>query len=252
MFKNCLKIAFRNLIKNKPYAFISIFGLAIGMAVCILLILYVQHELSYDRFHINADTIYRLCNPEHPYHSPQTAKILADNLPEIKGYARILKQGDQIVQHKEKRFKEKELIWADVGLFKMFSFKFIHGNPETALQDPLTIVISEKIAHKYFGNENPLDKVFTLNNEHNYTITGVMEDMPQNSHFFSMDIVCVLIPRSMNAPLFSLSMSRGRCIPSKILPRSPGPRVTESGVMRLVTCSPSLKPDVSSYTCINA
>ena len=183
MFKNCFKIAFRNLVKNKSYAFISIFGLAIGMAVCILLILYVQHELSYDRFHINADTLYRLCNPEHPYHSPQTAKILADNLPEIKGYARILKQGDQIVQHKEKRFKEKELIWSDVGLFKMFSFKFIHGNPETALQDPFTIVISEKIAYKYFGNENPMGKVFTLNNEHNYTITGVMEDMPQNSHF---------------------------------------------------------------------
>jgi len=183
MFKNYLKIAFRNHVKNKAYAFISIFGLAIGMAVCILLMLYVQHELSYDRFHINADNIYRLCNPEHPYHSPQTAKILADNLPEIKNYARILVRGEQIIQYNEKRFKEAEFVYADPELFQIFSFKFKHGNPETALQKPFTMVISEKIAYKYFGNENPIGKVFKLNNEYDYVIAGVMEDMPQNSHF---------------------------------------------------------------------
>ncbi|MCD4693623.1 MAG: ABC transporter permease [Calditrichales bacterium] len=183
MFKNYFKIAIRNLIKNKIYSFVSIFGLAIGMAVCILLLLYVQHELSYDRFHKNADHIYRLCNPDHPYHSPQTAKLLADNFPEIKNYTRILVQGEQIIQHKEKRFKETEFVYADAGLFQIFSFKFKHGNPETALQKPFTIVISEKIARKYFGDENPIGKVFKLNNEYDYSITGVMEDMPQNSHF---------------------------------------------------------------------
>ena len=183
MFKNYLKIALRNLIKNKTNTFISVFGLAIGMAVCILLLLYVQHELSYDRFHKNADDIYRLCNPKQPYHSPQTAKLLADNLPEINEYARILVRGEQIIQHEEKRFKETEFVSVDASLFRIFSFKFLHGNPETALQQPFSMVISEKIAHKYFGENNPIGKVLKLNNENDYTITGVIKDMPQNSHF---------------------------------------------------------------------
>jgi len=183
MFKNYFKIAFRNLIRNKSYAFISVFGLAIGMAVCILLLLYVQHELSYDRFHENSDNIYRLCQPEHPYHAPQTGKILGNNLPEIKNYARILVRGEVIVQHNENKFKEAEYVFADASLFQIFSFQFKHGNPETALQQPFSIVISEKIAHKYFGNQNPIGQVFRLDNENDYTIAGVIEDMPQNSHF---------------------------------------------------------------------
>ena len=81
MLKNYFKIAIRNLLKNKIFSSISVIGLAVGMAVCIMILLYVQHELSYDRFHDNADNIYRLCQPSHPYHPPQTAKLLADNLP---------------------------------------------------------------------------------------------------------------------------------------------------------------------------
>ena len=185
MLKNYFKTAFRNLVKNKSYAFISIFGLALGMAVCILLLLYVKNELGYDRFNKNADHIYRLCQPQHPYNSPQTAKLLADNLPEIKDYARILISGNDIIQYKNKRYIEKEnvLAYADASLFRIFSFKFKQGYPEKALQQPFTMVISEKAARKYFGNENPVGKVLKLNNEFDYMITGVMEDMPQNSHF---------------------------------------------------------------------
>jgi len=183
MYKNFVKIALRNLIKNKTNSFISIFGLAIGMAVCILLLLYVQHELSYDHFHINSDHIYRICQPEHPYHSPQTAKLLADNLPEIKDYVRILPTGESIVQYEENRFKEEKIVFADPSLLQMFSLKFKRGNSEDALQRPFTMVISEDIASKYFGNENPIGKVIMLDNEFNFTISGVMENMPQNSHF---------------------------------------------------------------------
>ena len=185
MFKNYFKTAFRNLGKNKSHAFISILGLAMGMAVCILLLLYVQHELSYDRFNKNAANIYRLCQPQHPYNSPQTAKLLADNLLEIKDYARILISGNDIVQYKEKKYIEKEnsLAYADASLFRIFSFKFKQGVPEKALQQPFTMVISEKAARKYFGNENPIGKVLKLNNQHDYMVAGVMEDMPQNSHF---------------------------------------------------------------------
>ena len=185
MLKNYFKTAFRNLGKNKSHALISILGLAIGMAVCILLLLYIKHELSYDRFNKNADHIYRLCQPQHPYQAPQTAKLLADNLLEIKDHARILISGNDMIQYKEKKYMEKEncLAYADASLFRIFSFKFKQGVPEKALQQPFTMVISEKAARKYFGNENPIGKVLRLNNQHDYMVAGIMEDMPQNSHF---------------------------------------------------------------------
>ena len=155
------------------------------MAVCILLLLYVKHELSYDRFNKNAANIYRLCQPQHPYQAPQAAKLLADNLPEIKDSARILVQGKTIVRYKDKKYLEKEqsFAFADASLFRIFSFKFKQGVPEKALQQPSTVVISENIARKYFGIENPIGQVIKLDNELDVTITGVMEDMPQNSHF---------------------------------------------------------------------
>jgi putative ABC transport system permease protein len=183
MIKNYFKIAYRNLKKNYSYAFISISGLAIGLAVCILLLLYVQNELSYDRYHENADNIYRLCNPEHTYHAPPVAQKLADNLPEIQDYARILPRDNGIVEYKEKRFKENLITYADPAFFKIFSFEFNSGDYETALDQPYSVVISEKIARKYFGNEDPIGKVLTYNKDYDYTITGVMKEMPQNSHF---------------------------------------------------------------------
>jgi len=183
MIKSYLKTAVAHLIRNKTYSIISILSLTIGLAVSILLLLYVRIELSFDRFNKNADNIYRLCNPEHPYQSPQTAKYLADNIPEIRGYTRILPRPNEIVGFKEKRFKETRVAYTDAAFFNIFSFKLRQGNPENALLLPLTVVISEKTAHKYFGNEDPIGKVLKLNNESNYTITGVMDDMPGNSHF---------------------------------------------------------------------
>ncbi|MFA6127698.1 MAG: ABC transporter permease [Bacteroidales bacterium] len=183
MIKNYFKTALAHLKRNITYAFISILSLTIGLAVCILLLLYVRYELSYDRFNKNADHIYRLCQPGAVYQSPQTAKLLADKIPEIKDYTRLLPRYNEIVEYKENRFKETAVTYTDAGLFRIFSFKFKQGNPESALSDPLTIVISEKTARKYFGNEDPMGKILKLNSEENYTITGVLEDMPQNSHF---------------------------------------------------------------------
>ena len=183
MIKSYFKTAVAHLTRNKTYSLISILSLTIGLAVCILLLLYVRIELSFDRFNQHADNIYRLCNPEHPCHSPQTAKFLADNIPEIKSYTRILPRVNEIISYKDKRFKENRVAVTDASFFSIFSFKFRQGNPESALLLPLTVVISEKTAHKYFGNEDPVGKVLKLNNEANYTITGVMDDMPGNSHF---------------------------------------------------------------------
>ncbi len=183
MINSYFKTAVAHLIRNKTYSLISILSLTIGLAVCILLLMYVRTELSFDRFNKNADNIYRLCNSEHPYQSPQTAKYLADNIAEIKSYTRILSRTNEIAGYKETQFKETRVAYTDAAFFRIFSFKFKRGNPENALQMPLTIVISEKTAHKYFGNKDPIGKELKLNNEANYTITGVMENMPGNSHF---------------------------------------------------------------------
>ncbi|GAF70959.1 unnamed protein product, partial [marine sediment metagenome] len=176
MFKNYFKVAYRNLQKNKAYAFISVFGLAIGLAVCALLLLYVQNEFSYDRYNENADNIYRLTQPEHAYHAPQVAPKLADNLPEIKDFVRIFPMDSEIIEYDNKQFKEKNIPFADPALFRIFSFQFVSGDSETALDKPFTTVISEKFAKKYFDKENPIGKVLKLGNEYDYTITGVMKD----------------------------------------------------------------------------
>lgn len=183
MLKNYFRTALRNIKRKPGFSFINISGFALGLACVIMILLWVQHEWSYDRFHANSDNIYRLCNPENPYHAPQTAGILKENIPEIKDFARIRPDFDWIVEYEEKKFLEKNVAHADAALFKIFSFKFERGDPESVLKEPFSLVISDKIAHKYFGNENPLGKQLTINNAGHYTVTGVMEDMPQNSHF---------------------------------------------------------------------
>ncbi|MCB2220707.1 MAG: ABC transporter permease [Bacteroidetes bacterium] len=191
MIKNYIKIAIANLTKNKLYSIISISSLTLGLAVCILLLLYVSHELSFDRYHEKADNIYRLCQEEHPYQAPGAARLLADNLPEIKNYARILPRDNILVQYEDDRYKEDYVAWVDAELFEIFSFKFIQGSPENSLQQPGTAVINEKTARKYFGNEDPIGKLLKVGNEYDYTITGVIEDIPQNSHF-TFDIFMTL------------------------------------------------------------
>ncbi|HKK09197.1 MAG TPA: ABC transporter permease, partial [Bacteroidales bacterium] len=183
MFKNYIKIAIANLTKNKAYSIISISSLTIGLAVCILLLLYVSHELSYDRYHEKADNIYRLCQEDHPFQAPATAGLLANNLPEIKTYSRILPRDEILFQYEDDRYKEDHVAWVDAEIFEIFSFKFKQGSPENSLQQPGTAVINETIARKYFGNENPIGKILKVSNEYDYIITGVIEDMPENSHY---------------------------------------------------------------------
>ncbi|MCF8368428.1 MAG: ABC transporter permease [Bacteroidales bacterium] len=191
MIKNYFKIAIANLSKSKVYSFISISSLTIGLAVCILLLLYVSHELSFDRYHEKADNIYRLCQEEHPYQAPGAGRLLANNLPEIKNYARILPREEILFQYEDDRYKEDYVAWVDAELFEIFSFKFKQGSAENSLQQPGTAVINEKTARKYFGNDNPVGKILKVDNEYDYKITGVIEDIPQNSHF-TFDIFMTL------------------------------------------------------------
>ena len=183
MIKNYIKIAFANLRKNKVYSIISISSLSIGFAVCILLLLYVVNELSFDRYHSKADNIYRLCQQEHPFQAPGTAQLLEKAIPEIKNSTRILPREDILVQFNNQKYKENFVAWVDAELFDLFSFEFIKRSTSKPLQEPGTAVLTESTALKYFGNKNPIGKNFKVNGEHNYTVVGIIKDIPKNSHF---------------------------------------------------------------------
>ena len=191
MIKNYLKIAFRNIKKHKAYSFINISGLAIGMACCFLIILFVQDELSYDRYHERADRIYRLVDSldapgEMSMHfalsSAPFAPMLKKDFPEVEDAVRFFLGRRRMVTYEDKKFYEDGLIFADASLFNIFTFPLIKGDPDTALEAPNTLVISERIALKYFGTIEPMNKTLKINDQE-FLVTGVMEEMPKNSHF---------------------------------------------------------------------
>jgi len=191
MFKNYFKTALRNLLKRKGYTFLNILGLAIGMACSLMILLYVQDELSYDRFNVNADRIYRVNmffrmggrEADIAVTSPPTAQVLINEFPEITDAVRFRDRGSRIIQYEDISFKEKRVIFADASFFRVFSVPLIKGNPETALEKPNTLVFSQSTVEKYFGDEEPVGKTVKLSNETDYLVTGVYEDIPNNSHF---------------------------------------------------------------------
>jgi len=190
MFWNYLKIAWRNIKRYKGYSFINIFGLAIGLACCILILLWVQDELNYDRFHTNADDLYRIVTEFHkteplthywPVCAP-LAPALREEYPEIVKATRFsrLRRG-QLVKYRDKNFLEPQICLTDPDFFTMFTFLFLEGDPQTALSNPNSIVLVESVSVKYFGNENPVGKILNINNEYDLTVTGVVKDIPENS-----------------------------------------------------------------------
>jgi putative ABC transport system permease protein len=195
MLKNYIKLAIRNLLLHKGYSFINIAGLAIGMACCLLIFGYVRDEFNYDRYHEKADQIYRVVgNMDSPYNETETAAVgpplapaLRDEFPAILNVARIapasLRKDKVLVSYREISFYEKRLGYADSSLFKIFSLPLAKGDPQAVLNQPHSIVISESMAKKYFGAEEPVGKVLAIENKFDYEITGVMKDMPRRSHF---------------------------------------------------------------------
>ncbi len=188
MIKNYITIALRNLLRHKSYSFVNIAGLTIGLTACFLILLYVQDELSYDRFHTNADRIVRVVYEAAATKSGAavTSALLAPALeqefPEIETSVRIHRYYNTILSVDDARYDESHFIFADPDFFRVFSFPLTKGNPETVLRDPFTVVITVSKARKYFGSEDPVGKILTFNNEHDFVITGVMKDTPQNSH----------------------------------------------------------------------
>jgi len=194
MFRNFLKIALRNLFKHKVYSLINIVGLAVGITCCLLILLYIQHELSYDRYHEKAERIYRLIVSgrigDSDFHvaalAAPTAEASMNDFPEILEATRLYTQSrrsDRFVKYRDKTFKEKRIVFADANMFDVFTIPFLKGDPVTALVEPNMLVISGETALKYFGNEDPIGKVLTFDGATDYKVTGVFRDIPSNSHF---------------------------------------------------------------------
>ena len=186
MIKNYFKIAFRNIIRHKAFAAINIAGLAIGMTCSIFILLWVQNELSYDRFHKNADEIYRITANAGDFNAavncagmPPELKI---KIPAVKNYVRLSHPSTNVFEVGNRKFEEKNVFYADSTLLQVFSFPLIKGIPETALVRPDAVLITENMAKKYFGEENPLGKTLKKNNGDNVTVTGVLANIPSNSH----------------------------------------------------------------------
>ncbi len=194
MFKNYIIVALRNLWRHRGYSLINIFGLAIGLASSIFILLYVVNELTYDRFHKKSDQIYRVwikgsmpaTEMRHAQTSPPMAEALLNDYPEVEQVVRLNQSGGWMVRSGERMFHEteKEFIFADSTFFDVFSFRLIKGDPGTCLSDPRSIVLTEEYATKYFGDEDPIGKTLKIEQDTNLSvITGVMQDFPQNSHF---------------------------------------------------------------------
>lgn len=205
MIRNYFNIAFRNLRKQRFYTFINIMGLAIGVASCLIIVLYVAEELSYDRHHLDADLIYRVnCEikfgPNH-LHFAVTPAPLADalrtDLPEVAHAARFWNDGSMLIKRTDQNIKETDIVYADSSVFNVFTIPFLQGNPKQALRDPNTMVISKKAADKYFPGENAVGQTLIVENKFNYKITGVYEDMPASSHFH-FDVMLALVSVDYN------------------------------------------------------
>ena len=216
MIKNYLKVAFRNILRHKVYSLINIFGLAIGMALCLLILVYVQDELSYDGFHEKADRIYRIAQTED--HNGDltnvmriapgaTARMEIDFPEAVEKTVRIFPAGEVWTKYEDRLFREDKVYVVDDSFFDIFTFDFISGNPETALKEPNSIVLNRTTAEKYFGKTDAFGKMIEVDmpGAPLLKVTAVVEDMPGNSHFHPDFLVSLsTIRNEQNAPFFDV------------------------------------------------
>jgi len=192
MLKSYLKVSLRNLQRHKGFSIINILGLAIGMACCILILQYVWDEQSYEQNHARADQIYRLVTEAEiggrlintALSPPSWGPTLVQDYPEVLQMVRIKTPNSRwLIKHEEKEFWEKGFYFVDESIFEVFSFTFVQGDPRTALSEPNTVVITESVASRYFGDEDPIGKVFDGEGFIFPRVTGVIKDFVGNTHF---------------------------------------------------------------------
>jgi putative ABC transport system permease protein len=186
MIKNYLKIAFRNIVRHKAFATINIAGLAIGMGCSIFILLWVQNELSYDRFNKNANETYRIAARAGDFKAainpaPMVAELQA-KMPVIKNTVRLTQQSTNVFEVGDRKFEEKRVFYADSTFLQVFSYTLVKGDRATAMNRPDAALITEDMAKKYFGNDDALGKVLRKDNKNNVIVTGVLANVPSNSH----------------------------------------------------------------------
>ncbi len=208
MIKNYLLVALRHLQRRKGYAVLNIAGMFVGMTAFFLIALFVRDELSFDSFNHQADRIYRLTldgtSKDGPvntaFSATNWAPVLESDLPEVQRAVRIKPPNQMwMVVHDEKKFYEKGFIFADSTVFDVFDFEFVQGRDSDALAVPFSVVISESMAKKYFGFEDPIGQRLKLDAQYEFTVTGVMRDIPRNAHF-KADFLASL--SSLRAPIY--------------------------------------------------
>lgn len=191
MIRNYVKVAFRNLVLHKVFTAINVIGLAMGLATCLLIVLFVQHELSYDRYHAKGDRIFRVTMDGQvggkainlaPVGVPVGPAMFHD-CSGVEATTRLYNQGTFIVKNANEGFKEEHVIFPDSNFFEVFSIPLLKGQAKTVLLEPNTVVLTETIAHKYFGNQDPIGKTLTLGTGGLFRVTGVCQDVPLNTHF---------------------------------------------------------------------
>lgn len=218
MYKNYVTIAWRNLLKKKVYSTINIMGLALGIACCLMIFMYVDHERSFDNYHAKGDRIYRVIHGwddgAHDIASywvwgnAPIGQALKDNFPELDKIVQFSGRSDVLLTHGEISHQEEGVFFMDSTVFDVFSWKLLKGNPKTALSAPFSIVLTESTAKKYFGNEDPIGKALKGSESAGrsmageYQVTGVMEDVPANSHFRFNALLSMSTFRRSNPDVF--------------------------------------------------
>jgi putative ABC transport system permease protein len=189
MLRNYLKVAFRNIRKQKGYAFINISGLAIGMAACLLILLWVYDEMSYDTYHENADRIYRLTIDANlgaqmsvPVAPTPAGPAMVQEYPEALQAVRLSRPNRSPVVVGDREYFEENVAYADNSIFEIFSFPLVEGDPRAALEAAYSVVLTEDVARKYFGNDQALGKTIKIGGR-DYAVMGVAKNVPENSHF---------------------------------------------------------------------
>jgi putative ABC transport system permease protein len=191
MLNNYFKLAYRNILRHKRYAFLNIIGLAVGLAACLLMASYVIHELSFETMHPNKDRIFRI-NGRIPMGgqvllnavvAPPFGPAVEESVPEIEESVRILRRHNIPVRIEERDYKENKMFFAEQEVLEVFAIPLLRGDPKTALEAPFSVIIDETLADKYFGDGNPIGKTLslTLHKTYNFEITGVMRKMPSNT-----------------------------------------------------------------------
>jgi putative ABC transport system permease protein len=193
MLKNYLRIAVRNLTKYKFISFINLFGLTVGIACCLLILTYILHETSYDKYNRNAGRTWRVTrsfnDPDGNVSlhlgtvAPPFGPLLRHDFPDIQKMTQLLDMGHQPMRYEDKILNEENLFFADSNFFDIFDVTLLEGNPATALAEPNSILLTPDVAHRYFGDKDPMNKVIRMDNQINFKVTGIYKPLPSAAHF---------------------------------------------------------------------